>query len=33
VGRLLERYALNMDEIEVRSARCVQVEVHLSGCI
>jgi len=27
VGRLLERYALSMDEIEVRSARCVQVEV------
>jgi hypothetical protein len=29
VGRLLERYALNMDEIEVRTARCVQVEVAL----
>ena len=27
VGRLLERYALSMDEIEVRTARCVQVEV------
>jgi hypothetical protein len=25
VGRPLERYALSMDEIEVRSARCVQV--------
>ena len=31
VGRLLERYALNMDEIEVRSARCVQVKVHLGS--
>ncbi len=31
VGRLLERYALSMDEIEVRSARCVQVEVHLGS--
>ena len=27
VGRLLERYALSMDEIEIRSARCVQVEI------
>ena len=27
VGRLLERYALSMDEIEVRTARCVEVEV------
>jgi hypothetical protein len=31
VGRLLERYALSMDEIEVRSARCVQVEVQLGS--
>ena len=31
VGRLLERYALSMDEIEVRSARCVQAEVPLGG--
>jgi hypothetical protein len=31
VGRLLECYALSMDEIEVRSARCVQVEVHLGS--
>ena len=31
VGRLLERYALNMDEIEVRSSRCVQREVLLGG--
>jgi hypothetical protein len=31
VGRLLERYALNMDEIEIRTARCVQVEVPLGG--
>ena len=31
VGRLLERYALGMDEIEVRTARCVQAEVPLGG--
>jgi hypothetical protein len=31
VGRLLERYALTMDEIEVRASRCVQIEVPL-GC-
>jgi hypothetical protein len=31
VGRLLERYALSMDEIEVRSARCVQLEVPIGG--
>jgi hypothetical protein len=31
VGRLLERYALTMDEIEVREARCVQVEVPIGG--
>ena len=31
VGRLLERYALNMDEIEVRATRCVQVEVPIGG--
>jgi hypothetical protein len=31
VGRLLERYALNMDEIEVRGTRCVQVEVPIGG--
>ena len=31
VGRLLERYALSMDEIEVRSARCVQAEVPIGG--
>jgi len=31
VGRLLERYALSMDEIEVRQTRCVQVEVPLGG--
>jgi hypothetical protein len=31
VGRLLERYALSMDEIEVRTARCVQAEVPLGG--
>jgi hypothetical protein len=31
VGRLLERYALTMDEIEVREERCVQVEVQIGG--
>ena len=31
VGRLLERYALSMDEIEVREARCVQVTLPLGG--
>jgi hypothetical protein len=31
VGRLLERYALNMDEIEIRSSRCVQREVPIGG--
>ena len=31
VGRLLQRYALSMDEIEVREARCVQVTVPLGG--
>jgi len=31
VGRLLERYALSMDEIDVREARCVQIEVPIGG--
>ena len=31
VGRLLERYALSMDEIEVRESRCVQAEVPMGG--
>ncbi|WP_367617406.1 DUF7168 domain-containing protein [Plastoroseomonas hellenica] len=31
VGRLLERYALSMEEIDVRAARCVEVEVPLGG--
>jgi hypothetical protein len=31
VGRLLERYALTMDEIELREARCVQKEIPLGG--
>ncbi len=31
VGRLLERYALSMDEIEIRTARCVQAEVPVGG--
>ncbi|ONG56255.1 hypothetical protein BKE38_06280 [Pseudoroseomonas deserti] len=30
-GRLLERYALSMEEIDIRAARCVQVEVPLAG--
>jgi hypothetical protein len=40
VGRLLERYALTMDEIEIREARCVQAEVAIGrrrrpidGCV
>jgi hypothetical protein len=32
VGRLLERYALSMDAIEIRTARCIQVTVPLGGC-
>jgi Protein of unknown function (DUF2786) len=31
VGRLLERYALSMDEIEARESRCVQAAVPLGG--
>ncbi len=31
VGRLLEQYAVSMDEIEVRASRCVQAEVPLGG--
>ena len=31
VGRLLEQYALSMDEIDVRTSRCVQAEVPLGG--
>jgi Protein of unknown function (DUF2786) len=31
VGRLLERYALSMEEIDVREERCVQVEVPIGG--
>jgi len=31
VGRLLEQYSLSMDEIEVRTSRCVQAEVPLGG--
>jgi hypothetical protein len=31
VGRLLERYALSMDEIEIRETRCVQVEIAIGG--
>ena len=31
VGRLLERYALSMDAIEIRPARCIQVTVPLGG--
>jgi hypothetical protein len=31
VGRLLERYALSMEEIDVREQRCIQVEVPSGG--
>jgi len=31
VGRLLERYALSMDEVDVRSEPCVQVEIPIGG--
>jgi hypothetical protein len=31
VGRLLERYALSMEEIDVREALCVRVEVPIGG--
>ena len=31
VGRLLERYALTMEEVDVRQEPCVQVEVPLGG--
>jgi Protein of unknown function (DUF2786) len=40
VGRLLERYALTMDEVEIRAARCVEAEVPIGqrrrpidGCV
>ena len=31
VGKLLERYALSMEEIDVREERCVRVEVPIGG--
>jgi hypothetical protein len=31
VGRLLERYALTMDEVDVRQEPCVQVEMPIGG--
>ena len=31
VGRLLERYALSMDEVEVRAEPCVRTEIPLGG--
>ena len=31
VGRLLERYALTMEEVDVRAAPCVQIEVPIGG--
>ena len=31
VGRLLERYALSMEEIDVREAQCVSLEVPIGG--
>ncbi len=31
VGRLLERYAISMEEIELRESRCVQVQIPIGG--
>jgi len=31
VGRLLERYALSMEEIDLRGTRCVQIEIPLGS--
>jgi hypothetical protein len=31
VGRLLERYVLSKDEIDIREERCVQLEVPIGG--
>jgi hypothetical protein len=31
VGRLLERYALSMDEIDLREERCVEVKIPIGG--
>lgn len=31
VGRLLERYALTMEQVDLRQATCVQQEVHAGG--
>jgi hypothetical protein len=31
VGHLLERYALSMDEIDVREERCIQIAVPIGG--
>ena len=31
VGRLLERHALSMEEIDVREERCVQIEIPIGG--
>ena len=31
VGRLLERYALSMEEIDVREAQCVRNEIPIGG--
>jgi hypothetical protein len=31
VGRPVERYALSMEEIDVREQRCVQIEVPIGG--
>ena len=31
VGRLLERYALTMEEIDVREARCVELHIPIGG--
>ena len=31
VGRLLERYALTMEQVDLRDAPCIQLEVHAGG--
>ncbi len=31
VGRLLERYALTMEQVDLREAPCIQLEVHAGG--
>lgn len=31
VGRLRERYALTMEQVDLREAPCIQLEVHAGG--